>query len=839
MAANVVTWCWRHGGWVVAVALLLALPAGWLAATGLALDSDETHMLAADLPFRQAERRFDAAFPQTMDLLVAVIDGDTPEQAEAAADTLVRRLAGDERFIAVTRPAAEAFFRDHALLFLSEPELEDVADRLIRAQPLLGGLAADPSARGLLGVLTVMAEGVRRGEVAAGDIAPVVEQVAETGRALLAGRPKPLSLQAMLTGRDAPDTRRIVLTRPRLAHDSLVAGEAAARAIRTAAEGVGARVRLTGPVALTDDNFRTVAEGVAPTLVLSLALVTALLLAAVASVRVTLAVLATLVLGLLYTSAFAAVAVGTLNPLSVAFVVLFLGLAVDFGIQFAVRFRDDHTRMGEAGAAMRLTAAKITRPLLVVAAAITLGFLSFLPTDYVGVSQLGLIAGGGMVVGVGLTLTLLPALLGLLHPPPARTPPGFAALAPLEGRLRRHARAVVAAMAVAGVGAGIAALSLRFDFDPLHLQDPRAESVAVFHDLAADPASSPYGIEIVVADPATADAVAARLTALPDVAFALTLSSFIPERQAEKLAVIADLDQVLGPTLHPLEPAPPPDAAALAASVEATARAWEAAGFAQPASVLRQVQARGRVAAFGAAVAGGVPGLLAQVRRMLSVGPVSRDTLPPELVRDWVGTGGEGRVEVQPAQPLASPAEMRHFVAAVRAVVPDVSGVPVAIVDSGRVAVRAFAQAGAAALGAAAVLLAVVLRRPLDAVLVLVPLGVGGVLALAVLAVAGVAINFANIIAFPLLLGVGVAYNVYFVMGWRAGTPLLPSATARAVLFSALTTGMSFGALALSPHRGTASLGLVLMIGLALMVLVSCLLLPAAFAMLDRREEGA
>lgn len=835
MAARLVTWCWRHGGVVVAMVVVLSLPAGWLAATGLTLDSDETHMLSAQLPYRQAELRFDTAFPQTRDLLVAVIDADTAEQADAAADGLVARLAGHPLFLAAERPAAERFFRDHALLFLPEAELEGVADRLIRAQPLLGGLAADPSARGLLGVLTLLAEGVRRGEVAAGQVEPVLALVTDTARSVVAGRPRPLSLQGLMAG-GSPDTRRLVLIRPRLDHASLVPGEAASRALRAAAAGLPAQVRLTGAVALTDDNFRSVAQGVAPMLLLSLALVAALLLLAVGSIRIAAAIGATLVAGLVFTSAFAALAVGVLNPLSVAFVVLFLGLAVDFGIQFAVRFRDDHYRLGDADSAMALCAAKVSRPLLVVAAAMALGFVSFLPTDYVGVSQLGLIAGGGMVIGIGLTLTLLPALLGLMPPPPPRAAPGFAVLAPLEGRLRRHAVSVLAGMVVLAAVLGGAATGLRLDFDPLLLQDARAESVATFRDLAADPATSPHVVQALTAGPAAAEALAARLGGRADVAFALTLSSFIPTGQAEKLAVIADLDRLLGPSLHPAVVAPPPGLAELSASLAAAAQAWQAAGFDQAAAALRAVAARGRVQSFAEAVGGGVGPLLDQVRRLLAVEPVTAEILPPALVRDWVGSGGEGRVEIHPAQPLTDPDAMRRFVAAMRTMAPEVSGPPVAIVDSGRAVVRAFVQAGATALVAALTLLTLVLRRRLDALLVLAPLALGVLCTLAVLAVAGVAVNFANIIAFPLLLGIGVATNVYFVLGWRGGAAVLPSATARAVLFSALTTGVSFGALALSPHRGTASLGLVLMVGLAATVAAALVLLPAVFAVLERRS---
>lgn len=835
MAARLVTWCWRHGAAVVVLVTLLVLPAGWLAVTGLALDSDESHMLSPDLPYRRAEARFDAAFPHTRDLLVAVLDADTPEQAEAAADGLVARLAGHPLFHAAERPAAELFFRRHALLFLPEAELEATADRLIRAQPLLGGLAADPSARGLLAVLALMAEGVRRGEAPAAELEPVVDKVVEVAGTVLAGTPAPLSIQQMLGQQmlgGGGDTRRIVLTRPRLDHSSLVPGEPAARALRAAAEDLPARLRLTGPVALSDDNFRTVAEGVAPTLLLSLSLVAALLLAAVGSLRVAGAILLTLAAGLVLTAGFAALAVGVVNPLSVAFVVLFVGLAVDFGIQFALRYRDDHFRLGDAARAMDHCAAKAPRPLLVVAAAMGLGFLAFVPTEYLGVSQLGLIAGAGMVVGIGLTLTLLPALLGLFDPPPGRRPPGFAFLAPVEGRLRRHASAVLAVAGAGAVALAVLAARVPVDFDPLLLQDPAAESVAAFRDLAADPASSPYVVQALTASPQAAAEVATRL----EGTFALTLASFVPDRQDEKLAVIGDIEMLLGPSLHPAETAPPPDAAQMAEALAATAQAWQAAGLAAQAEVLRAVVARGRVEEFAQTVGGGVPAVLSQVRTLIAAERVTPETLPPALVRDWVGANGEGRVEIHPAQPLADPAAMEAFVDGLRGLGASLSGPPVAIVEGGRAVLRAFAQAGLTALAVALVLLALVLRRPLHILLVLAPLAVGALATLAAMATAGVAVNFANIIAFPLLLGIGVACNVYFVLGWRSGGPVLSSVTARAVMFSALTTGVSFGALALSPHRGTASLGLVLMVGLALMVAVSMVLLPPAFALLERRR---
>jgi predicted RND superfamily exporter protein len=136
---------------------------------------------------------------------------------------------------------------------------------------------------------------------------------------------------------------------------------------------------------------------------------------------------------------------------------------------------------------------------------------------------------------------------------------------------------------------------------------------------------------------------------------------------------------------------------------------------------------------------------------------------------------------------------------------------------------------------AIAILLSVALRRVMDVALVMAPLLVSSLLTVVVLRSAGISLNFANIIALPLLLGVGVSFNIYFVMNWRSGiTRFLGSATARAVIFSALTTGTAFGSLALSAHPGTASMGTLLLISLVCTVLTTLLFVPALLAVVPR-----
>ena len=168
---------------------------------------------------------------------------------------------------------------------------------------------------------------------------------------------------------------------------------------------------------------------------------------------------------------------------------------------------------------------------------------------------------------------------------------------------------------------------------------------------------------------------------------------------------------------------------------------------------------------------------------------------------------------------------------AIQKIAPDATGRPISISASGDTVVEAFLQAGAYSILAITLLLAVVLRRARDVILTMLPVLLSGLLTFATCAALDLPLNFTNIIALPLLFGIGVAFNIYFVLAWRAGeTGMLQSSLMRAVVFSALTTATAFGALWLSSHPGTASMGRLLMISLGWELLVTVLFRPALLA---------
>ena len=217
----------------------------------------------------------------------------------------------------------------------------------------------------------------------------------------------------------------------------------------------------------------------------------------------------------------------------------------------------------------------------------------------------------------------------------------------------------------------------------------------------------------------------------------------------------------------------------------------------------------------------------AAMRESLQARPITLETLPPELVRDWMTSDGRARVSIAPKGNPSDNAAMRRFASAVLAVEPSATEGPITILEAGRTVVGAFVEAAILALLSIAVLLWVVLRRFSDVLLTLVPLLMAAVVTLEICSLIGMPLNFANIIAFPLLLGVGVAFKIYYIMAWREGTThLLQTPLTRAVIFSALTTATAFGSLVFSSHPGTSSMGKLLALSLLTTLAAAALFQP-------------
>ena len=833
----------------------LTLAALVFIAQNFAMTADTSQLISQRLEWRQRDLAFEVAFPQFNNLTMVVVDGATPELADDAARRLAAALKErQDLFRTVRWPDGGPFFEREGLLFLPSADVEAATSGLIRAAPLLVRLTADPTLRGALVVLTDILQGLKQGEVSLQDIEPTLTAFSKTFEDAVAGRPAFFSWRTFFIGEKSPDLREIrhiLLVQPVMDYAALEPGAAASDAIRNIAQSLGldpahgVTIRLTGAVPLADEEFASLAQDAHLVLGTMLAALLGILWLAVRSTRVVLAIVVTTLAGLVLTAAFGLLVIGRFNLISMAFIPLFVGLGVDFSIQLSVRALAERLVHPTREAALVEAGSSIGRALALSATAIGAGFFAFLPTSYIGVAELGAIAGFGMVVAFGLSIVLLPALLVLLRfTPPRMAEIGFTMFAPVDRFVNRHRRGVLASALVAGVVALALLPLVRFDFDPLNLKNRNAESMTTLQALAADPDWTPYAINVLATSLVEAQALSQRLAALPDVSRVVTLQSFVPTEQKEKLELVDDAASVLGSALENVSfRAAPSDEelqkrlASTVAALQSTASQAEEGPASR--SVRRLADALDRLKAATpdvrarAQLAVTVPlsVTLEQIRTELKVSPVSVETLPPDLVDDWMTRDGRARIQVLPSSGRTDNEFLRHFSAAVLNVAPNASGAPISASASGDSVVEAFLQAGVYSAVAIVVLLALVLRRATDVMLTMAPVLLSGLLTFATCGVLDLPLNFANIIALPLLFGVGVAFNIYFVTAWRAGeTAMLASSLMRAVIFSALVTATAFGALWLSSHPGTASMGRLLMISLGWELLVTILVRPALLA---------
>ncbi|MFL6837628.1 MAG: MMPL family transporter [Bradyrhizobium sp.] len=859
LVVSIVRTCTRFAIPVVVFSLILATAASYYAARHFAINTDINKLISQELDWRKRDIQFEEAFDRDR-LILAVVEAPTPELTTSAAKALAEKLSGDSKhFESVTSLGSGEFFEKNGLLFLPAEEVGQVTGQLQSAAPLVEIMAGDPSIRGLTGALETGLAGIKRGQVKLDNaarpfnlISQTVEDVLHKGNATFSWRE--LTSDKPLTD---GDRRAFIEIKPVLDYQALEPGKDATDAIRRTAADLkfpseyGARIRLTGPVPIANEEYATVQEGAIVNSVGTVLVVLVILWLALHSAKIIFAVFVNLFIGLSITTAVGLMMVGSLNLLSIAFAVLFVGLGVDFGIQYSVRYRSERFKNDNLTLALENAARRSAVPLSLAAMATAAGFLCFLPTDYKGISELGKIAGAGMLVAFISSITVLPALLDLINPPGEKEPVGYAFLAPVDEFLERH-RIIIIVGTLLIVTAGLPLLYfMKFDFNPINLRDPKAESVATFLDLRKDPNTGANAINVLTRSEDDAKKIEARLEKLPEVLEVRSLESFVPQDQPAKLKLIAQAGKILNPALNPeqVDPAPSDEenVEALKSSVDSLRKtagdnkgpgAVAARRLADALSQLAESSQAARDKTQHIFVAP-LKIVFEQLRNMLQAQQVTLKTLPADVVNGWKTKDGLTRVEALPKGDPNDNDTLRRFASAVLAAEPTAIGGPVSILKSGDTVVKAFIHAGIWALVVISLLLYLTLRRITDVLLTIVPLLVAGAVTLEICVLIGLPLNFANIVALPLLLGVGVAFKIYYVTAWRQGrTKLLQSSLTRAIFFSALTTGTAFGSLWLSSHPGTASMGKLLALSLVMTLAAVLLFQPALMGKpRDVREE--
>ncbi len=849
--------------WVVILAIVSAAATVPYTVATMTIDTDTLDLISDETPFLRTYKAYKAQFPRLNDTVTVLLEADTPDRVRAARDTLTTALnAQPEHFPYVYAPGAGAFFANNGLFYLSEAELLDLLDDLGEAQPLLQRLRQDMSLRGLSAVLRLGIDDALTKAAPLEDLALLFTRMGRVIENLLDGVPAQLSWVEIMHGTapTAADLRAVIVVQPAaLDYAQLMPGAAVLQSIRDIAAAAaltptnGVTVSLTGTVALGHDELESAQLGAQHAGLVALFLVAVILLVGLRSIRLVIAALVTLAIGLVWTAWFAAVLVGHLNLISIAFAVLFVSLGIDASIHYGLRFREMVAAGFDPTAAVAKAGRAVGGALTLCAVSTAVGFYAFLLTDYDGVSELGVIAGTGMFVSLFANLTVLPALLTLVLPPGSVRPRSQRANRFAHWPHRNARPIAIGAAVLALVGLAVAP-QVGFDPNPLNLQNPARESVTALRTLLDDTQTKPWTASVVAADRAEAASLKTAFEQLPEVDEAITLDDFVPADQDTKYEIIQDIAFVSEPDPFALAPgtASTPDEEQLALKAllraldqVATARPDAPAGVSDLRTALDRALRAGddrsiSLAAIRDAWLGALPYQIALLDASLTAAPFTESALPEDLRAQFQARDGGQRVQVFPAEDIvANNDALVRFVDAVRTVAEDITDQPVLVLEAGDTVITAFIQALLAALVSIAALLLIVTRRPIDVALVMAPLLLGALLTAAIMTLAGMTFNFANVIVLPLLLGIGVDSAIHLMRRQRAAPaqPVLATSTARAALLSAATTMAGFGALAVSEHVGTASMGMLLIIGVGVTFAATILLLPALMTIATARTQ--
>ena len=863
-------------------------------AHNISMNTDTEHMLSAELSWRKLDQEYERLFPQYDNNILIVLEAATPDQARDAASLLYGRLQAErDLFEFVYYPNALPVFRESGLLYLDRAELQDLSDNLAEVQPFLARLARDPTLRGLFEVLGDALDAADDGDEV--DIEPVLARINAALEALRDGRPYRLSWQQLMSGDGDDDGnsgtdsgwngagdarngangdrngagddrdgagdaryREFILTQPKLDYAGFFPATPAIDSIRGAydelgiAASPGAELRLTGATMLAHEEMLSVMKGTETAILLALCLVTVIMVTGLNSVMLALVTVISLVTGLAYTAAFAILTVGELNLISVAFAVLYIGLGVDFAIHYCLRYREHLIDGADRGAALDQTSVNIGGSLFLCAVSTAIGFFAFIPTDYTGVAELGWISGFGMFISFAVTITVIPALLSLLPYTPGASPGKESGAG--GGRLvERHAGKVLGATACLALASAVVLGGLRFDHNPLNLHAQDGAALTTYRELLADNDLTPWTAIMIAAGAEQAEGYRAALSRSGLVDKVVTVADFIPAGQDGKLFIIDEMGLLLGDlALAPPDPATQtvggrlealrgfrdklreadaddPVHERLLGNLEGLLEAQEGVDSRLRGDDLAQLERM---------LLASLPGRLEALNASLDADYISLETLPDQLKRLWVSAGGERRVEIYPKHDMQDNKALREFVRGIQSVSPEVTGAPVNNLEASDAVAAAFGQAFLYAFIAITLMLFILLTRKRDVFLVLVPLLTAALVTGGVAVLAGLPLNFANVIALPLLLGIGVDSGIHIIHRFRtdlpAGKNILATSSARAVIVSSLTTMGGVGNLALSPHAGTASMGLLLTLGIGVTLACMLLVLPALLTLIGR-----
>jgi hypothetical protein len=862
--------CLRWPLAIVLAALVSAAVAGLFTARHLGYKVSRVDLLDPESDYNKLWIDYIREFGEDDDAVI-VVEGRGRDDVIAVLGELSRQVAGrQDLFRSVLHEVDLSRIRAKGLHYLTAADLAEIDRFIERTQPILAGGWPQLKVAAMVGGLA--------GQMVAGGPAgadePPAAALERYSEALLAGvesaslerEPQPADYvspwrsmpESLGTLRDlssehllAKDGRLgFVLLRLVKADGGFAGASAATDELRRIIGAVGDRhpettIGLTGLPVMEDDEMRSSQQSMVWASGLSLAAVVIVIIAGFGGIRHALMANGVLVIGMAWAFGWATASVGHLNILSVTFTVTMIGVGIDYGTYYVGRYLELRRAGRSCEAALVETSGAVGPGILTGAITTAVAFFCAALTSFVGVAELGMIAGGGILLCCAAELLVLPAVVALVDRGPLghRIPepvPVHAWLRPLV----RHPR-FVALAALAGTMALAGGLhELDYDHNLLNLQPEGLESVAVEKKLLEECDQSVWYALSIADSREELLARKERLQALPSVERVDEIASLLPADEDLKRPIIERIRQRLAslPERPPEIPVDRLDALGetLAwAQGEAAKRpgglrtAWHLERARETLRRLGPADCYRALAMFQQRAAGDLLTRLHALAGVADPAPPRLDDLPPSLVERFVGSSGRHLLKIYGRGDIWNFASLERFVKEVRSVDARATGNPLQAYEASLEMKRSYEQA---ALYALIVILAVLwldFRNLTNAVLAALPLALGMAQTLGLMGLVGIDLNPANLIGIPLILGIAVDYGVHIVHDSleRPAPYRISASTANSVLVDALTTILGFGALMVASHKGLESLGRVLTLGVTTCTITSLVLLPAILAL--------
>ncbi|WP_051241137.1 MMPL family transporter [Vibrio litoralis] len=810
------------------------------------VDSDLNHLVKQDAPWRDNLDKTTQTFSDSESSLVIVVSGDDRQQVQQVTENLTNDFTQQPSFKDVFAPSTLPWLKQQALWFLSDQEFNDFSQNLASLMPRLQRASmsqsqADPTlpAKQLLAQLNQAVES--KDDNAARLLIQALNQVSESNQSA-DHQQKAISQQKTATQKNTatqgvnwfsllfPETKQTSYQIISINAEPDRSQKEPNRFIMETAQNIisqysdvsGVQIRLTGQTALDFDEIKDANHSVKLAGTMSLIGLIVVLGFGIRSLRIIAASYVAVIVGLVWTLALGLWLVGNYNTISIVFLVMFIGLGVDFSIHFCLRIREEQGLHANNQATLLTSIRGTLTPLSLCALTSAIGFLGFYPTAYTGLAELGIISAAGMLMGLVATFSVIPVFF-FLFGYPRKKQQAIEQEHSDEGYwLVEHHKLVIGIAVVLLIVAGIGASQMKFDFSTLVLKSPKSESVNTLEEIQQQGLTSSYQMMMLAKTPEQAQQWQQQLAKLPEVSNALSINSFLPQDRNKKIVTLSQtINQPASPEAKGITPIQ------LAEKLETSP--YKDALSSHTLHWLKTANQTEIYQAISLQALQPLAQIQQNFKQMMQAPPATINDIPTQLAQRYYNQD-YALVVAYPSGDMRDVKQLNEFIDAVQAVAPNATGRPVAEQQVGKIITQAFMQATCYSLALIALVLLFALKHKRDVMLSFIPLLLTTLSTMAVAHWSGFSLNMANIIVIPLIFGLGVDNGIHIVERFRevgSVKAFYQSSTPKAAILSSLTTIVTFGSLLLADHRGMFSIGFLLTIAIGFLLVYSLTVLPA------------